>query len=193
MSDVLLPGNATKQERDIEAVIAPRIEAIPAPIRTVWNPDTCPADILPWLAWAFSVDEWSPLLSEAQKRNLIKASIDVHRYKGTIGAVREALAALGFDSAVQEWNQQIPEGEPYTFKVQVKTDQTGFTYEQLQVLLGVVFKTKNLRSHLDAMKIFVRAEAGPRVGIVVGLGHEINLTGFLPPLVVLNETTIVLN
>ncbi|WP_159188082.1 phage tail protein I, partial [Escherichia coli] len=31
------------------------IEKTPVSIRELWNPDTCPANLLPWLAWAFSV------------------------------------------------------------------------------------------------------------------------------------------
>jgi len=190
MSDVLLPGNSTKQERDIEAVIAPRIEAIPVVVREVWNPDTCPAQVLPWMAWSFSVDEWSPLWSDAQKRASIKASVGIHKYKGTFGAVREAVAALGVESEVQEWFQQIPAGSPYTFRLNLSADQTGIPQDFFKTVLSVVFRTKNLRSHLDKIQVIVRTKAGPKVAAVAGIGQQITLDGYIKPAAVINETTI---
>ena len=52
----LLPHNASPQERAIEAATA-RLADVPVPLRDLWNPETCPAELLPWLAWAFGVDE----------------------------------------------------------------------------------------------------------------------------------------
>jgi len=43
----LLPPNATDTERAIEATTE-RTTDLPVPLRTLWNPDTCPADLLPW-------------------------------------------------------------------------------------------------------------------------------------------------
>ncbi|EPC1727360.1 phage tail protein I, partial [Escherichia coli] len=34
---------------------AQRLSELPIHINTLWNPDTCPAHLLPWLAWALSV------------------------------------------------------------------------------------------------------------------------------------------
>ena len=48
----LLPRNATGAERAIEGATA-RVGAVPTPFRDLWNPDTCPAALLPWLAWAY--------------------------------------------------------------------------------------------------------------------------------------------
>ncbi|MDT9105875.1 phage tail protein I, partial [Escherichia coli] len=121
MSD-LLPNNATPLEAALAEAIA-RISDVPTPARDVWNPDTCQANLLPWLAWAFSVDEWDADWSEAQKRAAIKAAVPVQRYKGTIGAVREALAALGFGVQVQEWFNQLPAGAPYTYRLLLTADQ----------------------------------------------------------------------
>lgn len=190
MSDVLLPSNSTAQERAMEASIAQRLRVLPVRVREVWNPETCPADVLPWLAWAFSVDEWSPLWSEQQKRQTIKNSIVIHRYKGTIGAVREAVAALGVDSAVQEWFNQIPEANPYTFRLYLKADQVGVPQDFFDTLLGVVLRTKNLRSHLDTIQLEVRTQAGPKAAACVSIGNEITITGFQGRPMVVNENAI---
>ena len=94
----LLPNNATPQELALEQTTA-RGADVGAPIRPLWNPATCPAALLPWLAWALSVDEWEPTLTEAQQRAVIAASVGVHRRKGTVGAVRDAIAAAGLGDA----------------------------------------------------------------------------------------------
>jgi phage tail P2-like protein len=96
--DSLLPPNATPVERGFEAAGA-RITALPVPVRDTWNPATCPATLLPWLAWALSVDNWDPTWTEGQQRAVIAASVAVHRRKGTVAAVREALAAAGYGDA----------------------------------------------------------------------------------------------
>lgn len=70
-----------------------------APIATLWDPMNCPAGILPWLAWALSVDDWDADWPEGTKRNAIAASIAIHRRKGTPRAVKDALAAAGYGTA----------------------------------------------------------------------------------------------
>jgi phage tail P2-like protein len=188
MSD-LLPANATGGERAL-SLAAERAGSVPVRVRDVWDPDTCPANLLAWMAWAFSVDDWDPAWTDAQKRAVIKASIEVHKYKGTIGAVREALAALGVDAQVQEWFAQIPAGAPYTFRILLTAEQTGITAGQQQKLLTVLENTKNLRSHLDRIEIIAKTAAGPSVAAASGIGSEIVLTAYEPPKLVFNETTI---
>lgn len=101
MSEVqtLLPNNATGGELALEQATA-RVGAVPIGIRPLWNPDTCPADLLAWLAWSLSVDNWDPNWSEGVKREVIRQSVKVHKRKGTKGAVVEALMAAGYGDAV---------------------------------------------------------------------------------------------
>lgn len=147
MSEVLLPPNATAQELALEAATA-RLGTVQPRVRDVWDADTCPVDLLPWLAWAYSVDEWDAAWSPEQQREAIRRSVSVHRYKGTIGAVREALAALGFEAVVQEWFKQEPEGDPYTFRLLLDVSQSPLDQEALARITDVALATKNLRSHL---------------------------------------------
>ncbi|NKD86596.1 phage tail protein I, partial [Haematospirillum jordaniae] len=91
MADNLLPPSASHLERLLADVDAVRLGTLDIVIRDIWNPATCPAPFLPWLAWALSVDVWNPDWPEARKRAVIAASFQVHRHKGTRRAVREAL------------------------------------------------------------------------------------------------------
>jgi len=112
----LLPPNATPLEKALESVTS-RMSDIPVPIRDIWNPQKCPISLLPWLAWALSVDEWDSNWTEEQRRRTVAASVEVHRKKGTIGAVRKALEPFGLSNAIQEWWQMTPRGKPHTFKL----------------------------------------------------------------------------
>ncbi|MDM5178519.1 phage tail protein I [Massilia sp. DJPM01] len=153
MPDHLLPCNASKVEQSMSLAVA-RLTDVPLAVRESWNPDACAAHLLPWLAWQFSVDKWDTGWSTDQKRGAIKASIQVHRKKGTPCAVRTALKALGFPVGLTEWFNAVPTGAPYTFSISL--DVTGYgipTPASYQTILDVIQSTKNVRSHLAALHV----------------------------------------
>ena len=90
----LLPPNASALERAIAATGA-GIDTLPVAVRDTWNPTTCPAGLLPWLAWALAVDEWDEAWSEAVKRAVIADAIELHRHRGTVWSLKKALEPLG--------------------------------------------------------------------------------------------------
>lgn len=148
----MLPPSATAQERAL-AETTERLSNVPLLVRESWNPDTCPAELLPWLAWAFSVDEWDTTWSEQEKREVIKASLDVHKHKGTIGALDRALKPLGYLIEVTEWWETTPKGEPYTFSIVMGTGSKPVTEELYAKAERIVMTYKNLRSHLLALTV----------------------------------------
>lgn len=99
MTASLLPPNATRDEIAMAEVLGEQIAQIPVPIADLWNVDRCPVAMLPWLAWALSVDEWDADWPEQRKRDVIRGSIDWHRRKGTPAAMREVLEAMGYPGA----------------------------------------------------------------------------------------------
>jgi len=142
MSDrpTLLPPNATPFERALERALA-RIEDVPVPVDTLWDPHRCPAELLPWLAWAWSVDEWDPDWPEHVKRRVIAAAPEVHRLKGTRAAVERALRAIGVFAEIVEWWQRSPKGQPGTFSV------TAWVNEQLRP--GGAVLTERVQRQID--------------------------------------------
>ena len=104
----LLPPNANEHEQALDDATA-RIGSVPVEIVKTWTAPTCPADLLPWLAWALSVDEWDESWNETQKRAMIAASYEIHSHKGTPFSIKTALQALGYD------NVQILEGKMYFY------------------------------------------------------------------------------
>lgn len=89
-ADDLLPGNATRFER---ALLAAELHhKIDVSIGVLWRPDECPEALLPYLAWALSVDVWSEAWPVLKKRDVIKQSVELHRLKGTLEGIRRYAA-----------------------------------------------------------------------------------------------------
>jgi phage tail P2-like protein len=161
----LLPFNATAQERALEAATA-RISDVPVLVRESWNPATCPEALLPWLAWAFSVDTWDDTLTVAQKRAVIASSFLVHARKGTRYAVLQSLAAVGVDAEIVEWWQQAPAAAPHTFRVDLETLPDGMTDARVDRLEAQIDEVKPVRSHFT-IRLMTRAAAPLYVGAMM--------------------------
>lgn len=160
-SQSLVPVNATVLERALEQVTR-RLDLIPAPIRDLWNPETCPVRFLPWLAYALSIDTWDPNWSEAIKRSIVATAIDIQRRKGTSESVRRMVAAFGGSIALREWWQLDPPGTPHTFELVLTLNGQGgqpATEAFVNQVIDEVARTKPVRSHFDFTQ-GVSAEAG---------------------------------
>lgn len=154
----LLPPNASQLLRDLESVFGDSFD-LPTLNRYVVNPDLAPVHILPWLAWAVSVDDWSDSWSEEVRRNVIKASIEVHKKKGTIGALKKALQAFNYENVkVEEWFEYG--ADPYFFRVFFDVVEPGFDVNILPEVLKVIQNTKNARSHLESLRAYLSAQMG---------------------------------
>ena len=94
----LLPKNTTSLERALEQSLTAfnHDQLVP----TLWNGNTCPTHMLPWLAWALSVDDWETDWSVGKKRAAINESIDIHEQKGTPAAILRALSIRGQPDAI---------------------------------------------------------------------------------------------
>ncbi|MFD0726965.1 phage tail protein I [Lysobacter brunescens] len=149
----ILPPNATPLMRALEQV-AERAFDIQHPIGQINNPDTCPARFLPFLAWAYSVDTWRPQWPEHVQRARIKASLSVHRRKGTAAAVREVVASFGGSLVLREWFEMQAAGiaaPPHTFEITLNVADAGDPYTAsaayVDDIIAEVIRTKPVRSH----------------------------------------------
>lgn len=137
MSDLetLLPHNATDLELGLEQASA-GIDKMHVLVSLLWDPDVCPVDLLPWLAWAFSVDDWQAAWGEDVKRDVVRASVDVHRHKGSVGSVKAALKAAGYGDAVIVEGTQT---QPYDGRFDNDGSEThgdGVHWAEYQVILA---------------------------------------------------------
>lgn len=175
----LLPPNATPMER-ARAQVAAQLATLPVRIGDLKNPDACPVEWLPWLAWERSVDVWSPRWSEHQKRAAIRASLEIHKRKGTVAAVKMALATLDWDARLVEWHKATPKGAPYTFAVELTLDRRGFAPELYDDVARLVTATKNLRSHLSRISMVHRQPARLRVASAIIAAEFVKVLPYTP-------------
>jgi hypothetical protein len=87
LMDHILPKNGTQAERVLSSQVQ-RLLDLDIPIRDLWNPWRCPASLLPYLAWALSVDIWHTDWPDAKKRSVIANAFRHHKIKGTLGAIK---------------------------------------------------------------------------------------------------------
>ena len=165
----LLPPNATALLKDLDAVISRRFSLLNTDVlRWLAHPDKCPSDIIPWLAWAMSVDVWDNNWNDSTKRNVIRESVQVHKNKGTLGALKRALAAFVFaDIKIEEWFEYA--GTPYNFRVYAIFREDGLSMTDAELILSTIMQTKNLRSKLEYFRPELETDNGvPKFGLAFG-------------------------
>lgn len=168
----LLPINSTQLERAIEAATD---EVTDVPLRTLYNPDTCPAHLLHQLAWAWSVDRWDNKWSEAVKRSVIRSAFYVHAHKGTIGALRRVVEPLGYLIEIIEWFNTVPEGTPGTFALKVGVLDSGITEEMYQELERLIDDAKPVSRHLTGLAISLETQGSLNIAVALYEGDEIDV------------------
>jgi phage tail P2-like protein len=164
----LLPANSRPLEHALTGATA-KLEPIPVPFDTIWDVDTAPDSLLPYLAYACSVDEWNDNWTDDTKREVIENSLWVHERKGTLGAVKRALLAMKYDATVIEWFQKSPRGKAGTFSVEVHPT-TGIIADNILQIRAVIDAVKRLSAHYDVYLGFtlpatIGAYAVPVVGV----------------------------
>lgn len=167
----LLPQNATKQEEDIEASIQ-RSSGINIDIDLLWSPLKSPAVALPWLAWAFSVDQWDYTWTEEEKRSIVANAYLLHRRKGTPAAVKSVVDIIfGQGEVLEHWDF---DGDPYTFKI--LTEGKLQSDEDYKKLIRLVDSTKPARSHLVAVQIDSTGNQELKLGFyqMMGINYNVN-------------------
>jgi phage tail P2-like protein len=172
----LLPPNSTALETALaDAAGLPAL--VPEIITDLWNTAACPAAHLPWLAWSLSVDEWDSAWNEATQRAVIAASVEIHRKKGTVGAVRKALSVLGHAGRLFEWWQDTPPGTPHTFRADIEIDHRGIDIGAQIAIMRAIAAVKPARSHFT-LRLIATTRATAHVGIATVGGEAVDLYPF---------------
>lgn len=102
----LLPPNATPLERTVSSVLGAPFDVLSVPLRDIWDPWSCPIDLLPWLAWTVAVDEWDEGWPEATRRQAVADQIALHRRRGTVWAVERAIERSSLKARIIEQAEQ---------------------------------------------------------------------------------------
>jgi phage tail P2-like protein len=180
MSDRLLPtGSSSLEVAAAEALAI--LSTMNVPLRQLWNPQTCPVQLLPYLAWAWSVDRWDSGWSESTKRAVVAAARYVHRHKGTIGAIRRVVEPLGYLIRVIEWwktNETLG-----TFRLDVGVLDTGITEEMYNELERLIADAKPCSRHLIGLSINLDANGAIPVAVASYSGDELTVYPYTPELI----------
>ncbi|EPL2474283.1 phage tail protein I [Klebsiella pneumoniae] len=179
MNSSLLPPSSTGWMRSAEGVTA-RLSAITIALRTLWTPTACPVDLLPYLAWALSVDRWDRDWPAARKVAAIQQSYWLHRRKGTRAAVRRVIEDMGFSATFAEWFDVGD--EPGTFRLEVDVSDVGLTPKTLDELNRLIGDAKPVSRHLAQLTISTSATAMAWIGAGVFDGEVVTVypRGYIP-------------
>lgn len=180
MSNSLLPPGSSALERRL-AQACSSISGLNVPLRALWNPDTCPVNFLPYLAWAFSVDRWDEGWAESVKRKVVKDAFYIHQHKGTVSAIRRVVEPLGYLIRVIEWWKT--NDEPGTFRLDVGVLDTGITEEMYHELERVIADAKPCSRHLIGLSITLDANGTVPVAVASYSGDELTVYPYTPELI----------
>ncbi len=172
MNSTLLPPSSTAWMRSTEAATA-RLSGITVAIRTLWTPTACPVDLLPYLAWALSVDRWDKDWPAERKIAVIQRSYWLHCRKGTRAAVRRVIEDMGFSATFAEWFDVGD--EPGTFRLEVDVNDVGLTPKTLDELNRLIGDAKPVSRHLAQMTIAASTRGAVWLGAVILDGEDISV------------------
>ena len=172
MNSTLLPPSSTAWMRSTEAATA-RLSGITVAIRTLWTPTTCPVDLLPYLAWALSVDRWDKDWPAERKIAVIQRSYWLHRRKGTRAAVRRVIEDMGFSATFAEWFDVGD--QPGTFRLEVDVNEAGLTLKTLDELNRLIGDAKPVSRHLAQMTIATGSKGFAWAGAVTVDGESVTV------------------
>lgn len=178
MIDALLPPNATSLERATAQACAGMAD-LSIPLRDLWQPATCPASLLPYLAWSLSVNYWDSRWPEATKRAVIQASCLMHQRKGTLWALRQVLGPLGYRLEITEWWQHHPPERPGTFRLTLSTQQgtSELTRREIERLIDEV---KPVSRHLIELSLTFDTTGVLRAGLASLHGDILTVYAYTP-------------
>lgn len=177
MYKTILPPNASKLETAFDKTAASRFD-YDLSENKVWSAQHCPIEFLPFLAWALSVDTWDSDWPEHVKRQVVTSSVYVHRHKGTPAAIKAALNALDLGVTISEWFQHG--GAPYTFRADVSLSTRGLTAKEITDIHTAIINTKNARSHLERLRVYLTSYANIKTAMIEVAGMAVTVQPWTP-------------
>lgn len=185
MADSLLPPSASALERRLAAACADLAE-LPVPLRDLFNPYACPAWMLPYLAWARSVDRWDERWPEETRRRVVADAFYVHAHKGVISALRRVVEPFGYLLEVIEWWQSG--AEPGTFRLKISVQDQGITEETFNELERLIAGAKPLSRPMTGLDISLQTGGAFFVGAGCYLGDQLTVYPYFPETIVAGGT-----
>ena len=119
------------------------------------------------------VSVWRDTWPIAVKRSVLKTAISDKRMKGTVKAVKQALASVSSVAVIKEWWQMSPKGTPHTFSIVATQSDLAETIdsEMQEDIIALIDDAKPLRSHYNLV-------------IQKNLAGGLEVSGFVRPVMV---------
>ncbi len=166
--NILASGIAHKEHLAVfDRLAEARFAALEVEKVLIYLVDTVDEDALYSLASQFDMlgfKGWKQATTVQRRRDLIKTAIEIHRYKGTVFAIRRAMEAVGYAGVIIEPHTGVmhdgsvdhdgsvsyDEGSNWaTFRLIADLgNDLGVNATQLAELIQLVDEYKNVRSHL---------------------------------------------
>lgn len=155
MSDTLLPASVRANHIvAIDLLMKQRLDAIPLDALLVYMIDVVDESALYWLATQFDVlgyNGWKLADTVDKKRSLIRRAIELHRFKGTIWSIKEALRSVGYPDATITEHVTHWAG----FTIQLNIGDQAINADQINEAVAMINAYKNVRSHLMGVEFKV--------------------------------------
>ncbi|UTH76095.1 phage tail protein I [Chromobacterium sp. IIBBL 290-4] len=154
MTDILPTMLAADGRLSSIAGLSQRCQAIELPPFLVYLIDSVQTEWLPLLAEQLHVsgDEgWLLAQTDAQRRQLIRRAIALHRSKGTRWALVQVLATLGLNGRISEWFEY--QGEPYHFRIELDLAGGALTESTYHAFRQMLEQYRNARSTLEGLTL----------------------------------------
>lgn len=155
----LLPPNQTRLEASLANAAA--MDHTPELLTQLWDAQRCPVQLLPWLAWTLSVDEWDEAWTETQKRAQVLGAIALHRKKGTPWAVKQALLRAGMEMV--HLIERIDGANWAEFDAVLDVVNHPLTEASLTRAVALITAYKAARSHLRKLTISLTTRANKQL------------------------------
>lgn len=131
-----------------DSIFKKRMDNLALDAILVYLIDNVDVSVLPYLAQQFDVTGYGGYrlaVTDDQKRTLIKQAIELHRYKGTVWAVKQAMSNVGFPDAVLE---EHVDDHWAKFRVYVDIKSREINAAEIDALREMILFWKNTRSWL---------------------------------------------
>ena len=101
------------------------------------------------VAYGWDASVWRDSWPVSMKRSVLKNVVREKRKKGTLRAVKDAVASIGSAATIKEWWQQEPKGTPHTCEIQATLGNIEGTLdsEMQEDLFALIDDAKPVRSH----------------------------------------------
>lgn len=169
MVNILQPSIKDERNEAFEEVLK-RLQALDLGVLSIYDIDNVTAEALFDLADQFNVlglRGWNLATTEAQRRALIKESIQLHQKEGTPYAIKRVLALVGYpDATIQENPGNFYDGEwtydgtrTYSgaqlgsFIVTLDSEQSTVSGPLVTLIVALINEWKNARSYLLDLRI----------------------------------------